>query len=285
MWTGPDGAEGCSGTYCPVPFQHGLMVWEPGSGVRILTRKRCRTPGWPTRHRQALPRSPGARPRVVVLPGNPGMHRLTTRAVAAAPVPPDCRRPRGQGHRRASGAVAGASRTGPPTPPSVAARRRAQNLLRPHDEDSVGDVRTDHIHTWGDLRLEYKFVGHSGGLKVGLSWGRRSACSRAALSALGSLSRHLAQASWRRRGRHMRTLRQALSPGPSLFRMVRPQSGGTPSLSMPVASVVPGLARAAPDPSIVRPARTPSPVCQLASIGCSSLPVATGTWRPSSPSR
>ncbi|MDR7112499.1 uncharacterized protein with LGFP repeats [Microbacterium trichothecenolyticum] len=41
---GPDGALGlisgpevCFGTYCQVPFERGLMVWEPGVGVRILT--------------------------------------------------------------------------------------------------------------------------------------------------------------------------------------------------------------------------------------------------------
>ncbi|MDF2990127.1 MAG: uncharacterized protein K0S37_641 [Microbacterium sp.] len=47
MWLaagGPDGrlglitgAEVCAGSFCQVSFQHGLMVWQPGSGVRILT--------------------------------------------------------------------------------------------------------------------------------------------------------------------------------------------------------------------------------------------------------
>jgi uncharacterized protein with LGFP repeats len=39
---GPDGAlglvngsEACFGTYCQVPFQHGLLVWQPGSGVSV----------------------------------------------------------------------------------------------------------------------------------------------------------------------------------------------------------------------------------------------------------
>lgn len=30
------GSETCHGTYCQVPFERGLMVWEPGNGVRAL---------------------------------------------------------------------------------------------------------------------------------------------------------------------------------------------------------------------------------------------------------
>ena len=32
-----DGPEACFSGQCQVPFQHGLMVWQPGGGVRVLT--------------------------------------------------------------------------------------------------------------------------------------------------------------------------------------------------------------------------------------------------------
>ncbi|MDR7112500.1 uncharacterized protein with LGFP repeats [Microbacterium trichothecenolyticum] len=61
---GPDGALGlisgpevCFGTYCQVPFERGLMVWEPGVGVRILTGSEL--DAWLASHAPPTPSSPG----------------------------------------------------------------------------------------------------------------------------------------------------------------------------------------------------------------------------------
>ncbi|KSU54051.1 LGFP repeat-containing protein [Microbacterium enclense] len=70
---GPDGplglitgAEACHGTYCQVPFQNGLLVWQPGSGVRMLLGQEAEE--WTKAHAPVTP-PPSTTPPAV---GNPG---------------------------------------------------------------------------------------------------------------------------------------------------------------------------------------------------------------------
>ncbi|MDO8384335.1 MAG: carboxypeptidase regulatory-like domain-containing protein [Microbacterium sp.] len=65
LLTGP---EKCFGSYCQVPFQQGLMVWEPGQGVRALTGTALDQ--WNAEH--AAPAAPPTQPANPGQPGNPG---------------------------------------------------------------------------------------------------------------------------------------------------------------------------------------------------------------------